>query len=105
MLPDPGRRRRADRRRLLNPPPSLNYTDAKRVVDPIGEEFFNILLGLLPNSFRESSAAFALLKQIRAAIYAAEWNGTAKATDLLVLCALDEIIKASLKTKFGASVR
>jgi predicted transcriptional regulator len=62
-------------------------------------------LGLLPNWFRESSAAFALLKQIRAAIYAAEWNGTAKATDLLVLCALDEIIKASLKTKFGASVR
>jgi hypothetical protein len=62
-------------------------------------------LGLLPNWFRESSAAFALLKQIRAAIYSAEWNGTARATDLLVLCALDEIIKASLKTKFGASVR
>jgi hypothetical protein len=55
-------------------------------------------LGLLPNWFRESSAAFALLNQIRAAICAAEWNGTAKATDLLVLCALDEIIKASLKT-------
>ena len=62
-------------------------------------------LGLLPNWFRESSAAFALLKQIRAAIYAAEWNGTAKATDLLVLCALDEIIEATLKTKFGAAVR
>src|ERR1700680_2460712 len=33
---------------LLNPPPSLNYTDAKPPVDPVGEEFFNILLGESP---------------------------------------------------------
>src|SRR5260370_5840717 len=32
---------------LLNSPPSLNYTDAKRAVDPIGEEFLNILLRLV----------------------------------------------------------
>jgi len=25
-------------------PTSLNYTDAERAVDPVGEEFFNILL-------------------------------------------------------------
>src|SRR5258708_5007940 len=34
---------------LLNSPPSLNYTDAKRAVDPIGEEFLNILLGNAAN--------------------------------------------------------
>src|SRR5712691_8706254 len=34
---------------LLNPPPSLNYTDAKQAVDPIGEEFLNILLSAVPD--------------------------------------------------------
>ena len=61
--------------------------------------------GLLPNSFRESSAAFRIVKEILAAIEVADWNGIAKATDLLVLSALMEIVKGSLKAEFGASVR
>jgi len=61
--------------------------------------------GLLPNSFRESSAAFWVVKEILAAIEVADWNGIAKATDLLVLSALIEIVKGSLKSEFGASVR
>src|ERR1700694_4693777 len=40
---------------LLNPPPSLNYTDAQPPVDPVGEEFFNILLVLCPiNKFTDA---------------------------------------------------
>jgi DNA-binding MarR family transcriptional regulator len=62
-------------------------------------------LGLLPNSFRESSAAFWIVKEILAAIEVADWNGIAKATDVLVLSALIEIVKGSLKSEFGASVR
>jgi hypothetical protein len=37
---------------LLNPPPpSLNYTDAKPVIDPIEDVFFNILLEVCKDIF------------------------------------------------------
>jgi predicted transcriptional regulator len=72
-----------------------------------GLEIIRVLVGrgLLPNSFRESSAAFWVVKEILAAIEVVDWHGIAKATDLLVLSALIEIARGSLKAEFGASVR
>jgi hypothetical protein len=60
---------------------------------------------LLPNNFRESSTALALIDQVRAAIAAVTWNGTGAATDLKVLQALLEIIKLCRKVVFAASAR
>jgi hypothetical protein len=41
-------------------PPSLNYTDAERAVDPVGEEFFNILLELEFRIFLRQALAHLL---------------------------------------------
>jgi hypothetical protein len=55
---------------LLNPPLSLNYTDAKQAVDPIGEEFLNILLRVSPaGSGSQASCSFYLVVHVKAAIF------------------------------------
>jgi DNA-binding MarR family transcriptional regulator len=60
---------------------------------------------LLPNNFRESSMALALIDEVRAATAAVIWKGIAAATDLKVLRALFEIIKQCCKSVFSASAR
>jgi hypothetical protein len=52
-----------------------------------------VRLELLPNLFPESSAAFVLAGEVRAAMRAAVWNGTAKATDLIVIEVLLKILE------------
>jgi hypothetical protein len=64
-----------------------------------------VRLGLLPNLFRKTSAALAVVDEVRAAIGAAVWIGTAKATDRLVLFAVIRIVERCRKEEVGVSVR
>jgi hypothetical protein len=60
---------------------------------------------LLPNNFRESSKALALISEVRAAAQATTWKGIAALTDVVVLLVLLAIARRCLKSNFSAAVR
>ena len=64
---------------LLNPPPSLNYTDAKQAVDPTGEEFLNTLLA---NSVLRSDTRSATSRASTASLHSVSLTCTAAASAL-----------------------
>jgi hypothetical protein len=64
-----------------------------------------VRLDLLPNYFRESSLAFALVDEVRATTAAVSWKGIAAATDLKVLQSLFEIVRPCCKAVFDGSAR
>ena len=61
--------------------------------------------GLLPNNFRESSQALALIGEVQAAAQATTWKGIAALTDVVVLLVLLEIARRCLHPNFSAAVR
>ena len=60
---------------------------------------------LLPDLFRQSSAAFTQVNKVRAALRKEAWQGTAGATALAVIETLCKIVALSRKVEFAASVR
>jgi DNA-binding Lrp family transcriptional regulator len=64
-----------------------------------------VCLGLLPDRFREASAAYAIFLAVSAATDSALWRGTGGATDQKVIGVLVNIVRRSGKAEFGASVR
>jgi hypothetical protein len=64
-----------------------------------------VSLGLLPNQFRRTSAALTVVDTVRAAMGAAVWIGTPKATDRRVLIAVTQIAERCRREDFGASIR
>jgi DNA-binding transcriptional ArsR family regulator len=73
--------------------------------DPVSIIRELVRLDLLPDHFRDSSKALALIDQVRASTAAITWNGTGPATDLKVLHVLCKISRQCCKTVFSASAR